>query len=56
MICAWLAWVFVVVSFILVVMAGLQYRRLENQRRAAASVTPGEKHSSEHPETAAATA
>lgn len=58
MICAWFAWFFLLISFILVVMAGLHYRRAENQRRAGANGAPvNEKHSSElHPEHAPVTA
>ncbi|CAK9780232.1 hypothetical protein CC85DRAFT_326289 [Cutaneotrichosporon oleaginosum] len=47
MICAWFAWFFIFISFILIVMAGLHYRKSENQRRDA-SVTMTEKRSAEH--------
>lgn len=46
MIFAWIAWFFIFVSFILICVAGLHYRKAENKRREPTAVLT-EKHSSE---------
>ncbi|GMK56843.1 hypothetical protein CspeluHIS016_0306830 [Cutaneotrichosporon spelunceum] len=46
MICVWFAWFFVTISFVLIVLAGLHYRKSENQR-VQAGVAMTEKRSHE---------
>ncbi|BEI84439.1 hypothetical protein CcaverHIS002_0410430 [Cutaneotrichosporon cavernicola] len=43
MICTWFAWFFVAVSFVLLVLAGLHYRKSENHRAEASSLATTEK-------------
>lgn len=48
MICAWFTWLFLTISFVLVCLAGLHYRKREREGRLTPNASGIEKHSAEH--------